>query len=217
MVQENGEGVLGTVSTFSEEAPENVIGSFVVKLSPTSLETLKTLARATETTIKGDRVFVPEAEVFEYKSGDKITRKWQRDEGKVSSQWVAFYEAIRKEASKHPLAALHLRCDPETTGFRCFYKNVGTEKVATVDPLSIPRSLSCLPQTGVPKFLSGQRETAPKNGYQKWEILPQASHAFTITTKDKCTTRLRVDTSTARFNPDYKGVLAGELISGELH
>jgi len=214
-VKQSGEAIVTTLSPFLGESSENSIGSFKVKLSGDVMAKLKGLVATTQASVHGEDIFPPETTVLRLKSGRSAIR-WIADENTPSQQWQVLYQEIRKEGLKHPAAALRLRCESEEGSFLCVYRNIGDEKVTVIDPLSVPGSLSCLLEGGIPRSVSGQKENSLKRPYGLVTLAPHASHSFQIVTKDRCVTRLRVDTSKVRFDSSYQGVLVGELISNDL-
>ncbi len=216
VVQKDGAVSLTTLSPFSESPPENTIGEFSTSLDEGTLGKLKTLVLTTTPSVHGEKEFPPESMVFSLKQSKTQSIDWQYDGSPTSQQWKDLYIAIREKSLKTPVAALRLRCESDDSGFFCVMRNIGEKNVSTVNPLTVSRSLACLPDSGIPVFFAVPRNKTYDTVHEKIEIRPGASRSFHIDTKDHCTTRIRVDTTSVRFNPAYHGVVAGELISNEL-
>jgi len=125
------------------------MGEYAAQVAPTVYESIAKLAR--EEIRSGNSSSFPP---------DSLTQAVFFDKTKEGRAWVcckpaaslnAAFAKLRDAAIQNPIRVLALECDQGAEGLNCRYKNIGTQAVATVDPINVA-SIACNPQSlGAPR------------------------------------------------------------------
>jgi hypothetical protein len=143
------------------------MGEYAAQVAPAVYESIAQLAR--DHIKADDHARLPFDSLVQTVSFDKTNqvRAWKCC-GAAASLNTAFAK-LREAAIQHPIRVLTLECDQSAKQMNCRYKNIGTQMVATVDPINVA-SIACGPQS-----LSGPRATS-----KVIQIAPGKLYSFVV-------------------------------------